>query len=414
MADSSRKITRRELLKLSAVAGAGVAIGASGLGAVTALSEGGFSKSTVSKVNDEELIVPFYGEHQAGIITPQQTNMYIASFNLMTNDRKDVINLLKDWTSLSNILSKGKVKDDDTVNDFQSPTDTGESEDLTPSRLTITFGFGPSFFMKDGVDRYGVAKHKPKYLKDIPATNGEVLQEHLVGGDLCIQVCADSQQVAFHSIRNLIRAASGTALVHWMQQGFINVPDGGKTPRNLFGFKDGTANPSADDQKSLQEMVWAGDNEPEWMKAGTYMACRKIQMFLEMWDRTSLKAQEDTFGRKKSSGAAYGSVGEHDEVDTSQLPNVSHTRIAKETGQRILRRAYSYMDGMDQVTGNMDAGLMFICFQRNPDKQFVPMLKKLSQIDMMNEYIKHIGSAMFACPGGIKKGEYVAQRLFES
>lgn len=413
MEGSSKKLSRRELLKLSAVAGAGMALGAGGLGAVTALSDGRFSKTATVTANEKDVVVPFYGEHQAGIATPQQTNAYIVSFNVMTNQRKDVIKLLKEWTNLSYTLSQGKVKGNDTVNDFQAPTDTGESEDLSASRLTITFGFGPSFFVKDGVDRFGIAKHKPKYLKDIPPTNAEVLQENFVGGDICIQVCADDQQVAFHAMRNMIRTATGIAIVHWMQQGFINAPDG-KTPRNLFGFKDGTANPSSDDNKSLQEIVWAEDNETDWMKSGTYMACRKIQMFLEMWDRTSLKAQEDTFGRKKSSGAAYGSVREHDKVDTSQLPNVSHTRIAKETGQQILRRAYSYMDGMDQVTGNIDAGLMFICFQRNPDKQFVPMLKKLSEIDMMNEYIKHVGSAMFACPGGINKGEYVAQQLFEA
>jgi deferrochelatase/peroxidase EfeB len=150
------------------------------------------------------------------------------------------------------------------------------------------------------------------------------------------------------------------------------------------------------------------------MNGGSYMACRKIQMLLEVWDRISLKDQEDTFGRKKISGAAYGKVNENDSVDVKQLPNNSHVRVGKESGQQIFRRAFSYTDGLDQTTGNMNAGLMFISFQKNPEVQLFPMLKKLSQIDTLNEYTKHIGSALFAIPGGIRKGDYLAQSLLES
>ncbi|WP_019243733.1 MULTISPECIES: iron uptake transporter deferrochelatase/peroxidase subunit [Bacillus] len=412
MGETSKKFSRREMIKLSAIAGAGLAIGAGGFGAISALSEESSSKSSTEK-NDRDPIIPFYGEHQAGIITPQQSNAYIVAFNLVTELKKDVIELFKQWTKLSYTLSQGKVKKDETVNDFQPPTDTGESEDLGSSRLTITFGLGNTFFLKDGVDRYGVNHKRPKFLEDIPPTKGEALQDEFVGGDICIQVCADDQQVAFHAIRNLIRVATGIANVHWMQSGFINGPEG-QTPRNLFGFKDGTANQSPDKTAALQEIVWANEDEPTWMKSGSYMACRKIQMFLEMWDRTSLQSQEDTFGRKKVSGAAYGNVNEHDTVDTAQLPANSHTRLAKETGQQIFRRAYSYADGIDPITGNINSGLMFICFQKNPVTQFIPMLKKLAEIDLLNEYIKHVGSGLFACPGGVQKGEYIAQKLLEN
>ncbi|MFS0780434.1 iron uptake transporter deferrochelatase/peroxidase subunit [Bacillus sp. 1P06AnD] len=414
--NTSKKISRREMLKLSAFAGAGAIIGASGLGAVTALSDGfgASSEKTAASGNmDKQGIVPFHGKHQAGIVTPQQTNAYIAAFTLTTSNRQDVISLFKDWTKLSETLTEGRVNSVDYANDFIPPADTGESEDLGASNLTITFGLGASFFSKKGVDRFGMSSKKPKHLLDIPKMRGEDLKEPFIGGDLCVQACADDQQVAFHAIRNIIKAASGTADILWLQSGFINGPEG-ETPRNLFGFKDGTANLSPKQEAKLDAIVWADEGEPDWMAGGTYMACRKIMMMIEMWDRTSLKSQEDTFGRKKLSGAGYGKVKEHDAVDTKQMPINAHTRVAKETGQQIYRRAYSYTDGIDQLTGNMDSGLMFICFQKDPSMQFVPMLKKLAESDALNEYIKHIGSGLFACPKGIRKGTYLAQDLFES
>ncbi|KAB2328731.1 deferrochelatase/peroxidase EfeB [Cytobacillus depressus] len=410
---TSNKYSRRDLLKMSAIAGVGVALGAGGFGAVTAMSDvlAQPSSKENKKINND--VIPFYGEHQAGIDTPQQDYMYIAALHLITDHKQEIIKLFKEWTNLSEALSKGSVKTASSSNDFLPPADTGESEDLTSSNLTITFGLGPTFFMKNGVDRFGIANQKPKYLKDIPLMPRDAIQEPFVEGDICIQVCADNQQVAFHAIRNLMKASNGVAEIAWMQSGFLNKADG-KTPRNLFGFKDGTANPDNNDKKSLNEIVWADQDEPGWMKNGTYMAFRKILMTLEIWDRTSLKSQEDTFGRKKMSGAAYGRVNEHDSVDLSQLPANSHVRLAKESGQQIFRRAYSYTDGIDQTTGHMSAGLAFISFQKNPEVQLIPMLKKLSQVDLLNEYTKHIGSAMFAIPGGINQGEYLAKNLLES
>ncbi|WP_050616169.1 iron uptake transporter deferrochelatase/peroxidase subunit [Bacillus testis] len=410
---TSKKMTRREMLKMSAFAGAGAIIGASGLGAVTALSDHlmpSSKKAAASGENDHR--VPFYGDHQSGIVTPQQTSAYLAAFTITATKKEEIIALFKDWTHLAEMLSKGEVKQEDHANDFIPPSDTGESAGLGASNLTITFGIGPTFFMKNGVDRFGLAAKKPKYLLEIPAMRGDSLQEPFIGGDLCIQACADDQQVAFHAIRNMIKAASGTADILWLQSGFINGAKG-ETPRNLFGFKDGTANVSHKETNRLKQIVWADEGEPAWMKGGSYMAYRKIMMMIEIWDRTSLKSQEDTFGRKKDSGAGYGKVKEHDAVDTTQMPIGAHTRVARETGREIYRRAYSYTDGIDTLTGNMNSGLMFISFQKNPAKQFVPMLKKLAETDALNEYIKHVGSAMFACPRGVRKGEYLAQDLFK-
>lgn len=410
--DNKKGYTRREMLKITGAAGAGIAIGASGLGsAIHFIDQFAGSEKTSASEKTDKPIVSFYGKHQAGIITPQQTYIYLISFNLDTDSRCEVIKLFKDWTKLSELLVKGK-REDGHNNDFLPPKDTGEAQDLGPAHLTITFGFGPTFFVKDGKDRFGLADKRPNHLRDIPHMAHDDLDLEICGGDVCVQACADDQQVAFHTVRNFIKSAIGTATVKWMKEGFISAPDG-KTPRNLFGFKDGTANINTKSKEATDRVIWCDQGEPAWMKGGTYMAYRKIRMFLEVWDRSSLKDQEDTFGRKKDSGAAYGKIHEHDGVDMGKLPSASHVRLAHSTGQQIFRRAYSYTDEMDPKTGNVRAGLLFISFQADPDKQFIPMLRLLGQKDALNEYTKHVGSALFACPRGIRQGEYIAQSLLE-
>ncbi|WP_430107865.1 iron uptake transporter deferrochelatase/peroxidase subunit [Paenibacillus sp. B1-33] len=408
----SSKLSRREMLKLTALTGTSVALG--GLGAFSLLKpEAGEQKETTEESKESEKGISFYGKHQAGIATPQQSFMYIAALDLTTNRRSDVIKLFRDWTSLSYVLTKGEAISTKQDNKYLPPIDTGEALDFSSSRLTITFGFGSSFFLKDGVDRYGLAKHQPRFLKTLPSFANEELHPEHSDGDLCIQVCADNQQVAFHAIRNLTRNALGLATVRWMQHGFLGMKEG-RTPRNLFGFKDGTANIDTSKDMEMERVVWAGQDEPEWMSGGSYMAYRKIKMFLEIWDRSSLQDQEDTFGRYKYSGAPYGRANEFDSVDMSAQPENSHVRLAKGTGQEIVRRAYSYTGELDTKTGYSDAGLLFISYQQNPYKQLVPMLKILGQKDKMNEYTKTVASALFAMPGGCAQGQYIAQALFES
>ncbi|HET7628574.1 MAG TPA: iron uptake transporter deferrochelatase/peroxidase subunit [Bacillales bacterium] len=402
-----KEYSRREMLKMSAAAGTGIAIGASGFGSLVQMMD----HMAASKETTADAVVPFYGNHQAGIITPQQTYVYLAGFDIVSDKRSDVIALLKQWTRSAEQWSKG-IFHPAQANEWLPPKDSGEAIDLGPAKLTVTVGFGPTFFKRGGRDRFGVASRAPRHLRDIPRMPHDDLDAGLSGGDLCVQVCANDQQVVFHAIRNLIRSATGTAVVKWTKEGFMSAPDG-KTPRNLFGFKDGTANVSGSDAEALKRIVWAGHGEPAWMKGGTYMAYRKIQMFLEVWDRSSLKDQEDTFGRKKLSGAPYGKANEQAEVDVSKLPPNSHVRLAKSTDKQIYRRGYSYTDGIDERTGNVNAGLLFLSFQRNPDESFIPMLRLLSKKDALNEYTKHVASGMFACPGGVRKGEYIGQRLLE-
>ena len=61
-------------------------------------------------------------------------------------------------------------------------------------------------------------------------------------------------------------------------------------------------------------------------------------------------------GRYKESGAPFGKTNEFDEVDLSKLPVDSHVRLAKEVDRPILRRSYSYSDGINEQTGQFDAG----------------------------------------------------------
>ena len=291
--------------------------------------------------------------------------------------------------------------------------DTGEAEGLDASNLSITFGVGPTLF-----EKLGMSHLKPKELADLPHFPKDQLQEQYTGGDLCIQACADDPQVAFHAVRNLVRAASGKVEIKWSQAGFNSFPAGGGTPRNLFAFKDGTVNPSITDSKDLNEVVWA---DKGWMKGGSYLVAREIQMHLETWDRTSLKDQEATFGRYRDSGAAFGKGKEFDDFKVEAkdekgeyiMPDTSHVHLARKSGARMLRRSYSYASGVMTNTGAHDAGLLFVSFQKDP-AQFTSVQNSLGRMDKMNEYVTHRGSAVFACFPGVQKGSYLGEALFNA
>ena len=393
-----KKMDRREFLKKAGIGGAGLALGLSGASAFFANKEQG-SKN----IADGQEEISFYGKHQAGITTPMQKNIYFVVLDLRTTDKNELIQLFKDWTDYSQKLVNGELVKKDGSNALLPPSDTGETVGLNPYRLTLTFGISASFLTKLGLE-----KKRPKLFRDLPAFPKEQLREQYTGGDIVIQACADDEQVAFHAVRNLIRKGRNKVTMKWSQSGFAAIGDRMETPRNLFGFKDGTANVTT--EKDFDKVVWADSND--WMKNGSYMAVRRIIMHLETWDRTNLQEQENTFGRYKESGAPFGKKNEFDEVDLSLLPVDSHVRLAKEVDLPILRRSYSYSDGIDPKTGQFDAGLLFIAFQKDPDR-FVKIQTNLGADDKMNEYVTHIGSGLFACFGGVKEGGYIGQDLFE-
>jgi deferrochelatase/peroxidase EfeB len=296
------------------------------------------------------------------------------------------------------------------------PDDTGEALGLPPSGLTITVGFGPTLFRDaTGKDRFGLAGKRPEALADLPHFPGDRLDEAISGGDLCVQACANDPQVAVHAIRNLARIGMGVVSVRWSQLGFGRTSSTSTTqatPRNLFGFKDGTANLKLEETGLLREHLWVqpGDG-PEWMTGGSYLVSRKIRMIVETWDRSSLAEQEMIVGRRKGSGAPLGKTGEFEEPDLDAkdadgeplLAVNSHVRLAHPTvngGARLLRRGYNFVDGSDGL-GRLNAGLFFIAYQRDPRKQFVPIQRNLSRTDEMNEYLKPVSQAVFACPPGV-------------
>jgi len=417
---TEKKVSRRDILKTAGIGGVGVILGASGLGGVLSLKE---SRAAGPELNQE--IVPFYGKHQSGIITKTQNHVYFVSLDVTTSKKEDLVKLFKDWTKASALMTEGKSVGKLASNEFLPPDDTGEAAGLSPSNLTITFGVGPSLFVKDNQDRFGLKQKQPKELVDLPAFPLDALEEEWTGGDLCIQACADDLQVAFHAVRNLIRIARGKATLRWAQTGFQRTKQAdhkNETPRNLFGFKDGTVNPDVNSKNALNKHIWVqpGDG-PDWLINGSYLVVRRIQMFIEVWDRTNLREQENTFGRYRDSGAPLGQKNEFDKPEFTHkkengedlIPVNSHVRLSHGDGtEQILRRAYSYADGMDLKTGSFDAGLLFLCFQRTPSKQFIPIQKRLAKMDKLNEYTSHRGSAIFACLPGVKQGGFIGETLF--
>ena len=374
-------------------------------------------------------ILPFYGEHQGGVVTPPQQRLFFASLDLLTDDRDALQTLMKRWTEAVPLLTAGlPVGPVEPANAAAAPADTGEATDLPPSRLTITVGLGRSVFVDQrGRDRLGLAHQLPAPLVEIPAFGGgENLDPARSDGDIAVQCCAEDATVAFHAFRNLARIGRDIVSVRWTQLGFGRAASTGTqtTPRNLQGFKDGTNNLDSTDDALMRDEVWvAASDEPAWMTGGTYMVTRRIRMRIEHWDRSSLEDQEVTIGRTKLSGAPLGGVNEHDTpaLDANGpdgqlvIAKDAHIRLAAPDdngGRKILRRGYNYSDGIEAATGELDAGLFFIVFQRDPRKQFIPLQQRLAAKDALNEYIEHETGAAFAILPGVQQGEYLAQTLF--
>jgi deferrochelatase/peroxidase EfeB len=307
------------------------------------------------------------------------------------------------------------------------PDDTGEALDLPPSGLTLTIGFGGSLFRDaSGADRFGIASRRPAALEDLPHFPADALQADISGGDIAVQACANDPQVAVHAVRNLARIGMGVVSVRWSQLGFGRTSSTSReqaTARNLFGFKDGTRNLKSEDA-DLDEQLWAAPGDgPSWMDGGSYLVTRKIRMIIETWDRTSLVEQEAIVGRSKGVGAPLGRAAEFDPPDFAatrddgepQIPEIAHVRLAHpdfNNGAKLLRRGYNFVDGSDGL-GRLNAGLFFIAYQRDPHKQFVPVQLRLARHDIMNEYIRHVSSGLFACPPGITEaGDFWGRSLF--
>ena len=210
----SGPLSRRRLLGGLGLAGTGLALG--GTAVASGLGPFGTREATADADAAANRTYPFYGDHQAGIVTPAQDRLAFAAMNVLDGtSRSDLRLLLRDWTVAAERMTRGQLVGDDTDLD-DPPLDTGEAIGSPVGGLTVTIGYGPSLFDQ----RFGLAARKPALLTELPALPNEDLDPNYVGGDLCIQACSDDPLVAFHAVRNLARLGLGVVDYDWMELGF--------------------------------------------------------------------------------------------------------------------------------------------------------------------------------------------------
>jgi deferrochelatase/peroxidase EfeB len=390
----------------------------------------GDAHASTSEASAAPTTYPFRGEHQAGIVTPAQDRLHFAAFDITTRSRAQLVALLEAWTTAAERMTQGlpagRVGPTEGA-PLAPPDDTGEAIGLSPGGLTITFGFGPGMFRDEkGRDRFGLAERQPDALRDLPHFSGDQLDPARSRGDLCVQACSEDPQVAVHAIRNLARIGFGTVAVRWSQLGFgrtSTTSTSQSTPRNLFGFKDGTLNVKAEEAAALEKHVWVGtEDDQAWLAGGSYLAARRINMHIEIWDRQGLLPQEQIIGRTKGTGAPLSGGTEFTPLNLTKkgsngplIPVDSHVSVVspeRNGGVRMLRRGYNFVDGSNAL-GGLEAGLFFIAYVRDPRTHFIPLQATMASNDAMMEYLQFTSSAIFAVPPGMKPGEYVGQALFE-
>ncbi len=369
---------------------------------------------------------PFYGEHQAGILTPQQAAMMLVAFDVLASDKSELERLFRLLTQRIAFLTTGGPAPD-TPNPRMPPMDSGILGGfIAPDNLTITVSLGASLFD----ERFGLGPQRPAKLEKMTRFPNDSLDAALCHGDLLLQICANTGDTVIHALRDLIKYTPDLLSIRWKREGFISDhaarSKGKETPINLLGFKDGTGNPDGQNGALMKHVVWVtpDQQEPVWTVGGSYQAVRIIQFHVEFWDRTPLKEQQTIFGRDKQSGAPLGMQHEHDVPDYARDPDGevialdSHIRLANprtpETEVNLMmRRGYSYSLGVTNA-GQLDMGLLFVCFQHDLEKGFLTVQKRLNG-EALEEYIKPIGGGyFFALPGVKDPQHYLAQPLLEA
>jgi deferrochelatase/peroxidase EfeB len=433
---ASQRLSRRNLLAGGLFVGGAVVGGA--VGAAAGIAHGTDTRPAASNTE------PFYGRYQSGIITDTQQHTVIAAFDLNTTSREHVTQVLQRWSDLAAQLTRGEsatvpiYDPPDVVNAYADTTAKSTTSDSLdtwqtgPNRLTVTIGFGRGLFLNNGIDRFGLAPKLPPQLIELPHFPGDQLAADQSDGDLLIHACGDDLQVVFHAVRALARVSPDIATLRWTQIGYSPSNAAG-TPRNLMGFKDGTINSNAHPPADLGTTLWAGGDGPSWMRDGSYVVYRRIRITLEHWDRLGVDAQEQVIGRHKVSGAPLGGTQEFDALDLTarndagklHIPETAHVRLAApdtNNGAVLIRRAFSYNNGTTPFTERWppwrqaleyDAGLLFLGYQRDPRTAFMPIFSRLAINDALNQFTTHTASAVFALPpGAASPGHWVGETLF--
>ncbi|MFJ7751462.1 Dyp-type peroxidase [Arthrobacter sp. NPDC097144] len=417
-ADARRGVNRRHLLFGGAAAGLG-ALAAAGLGAA-----GGSGSGTEASADQAEAaavglgsaVVPFYGARQAGIETPAQAHAVFLALDLVPNlTRQRLAALLRLLSDDAAALASGRA----------ALADTEPELAVNPARLTVTFGFGPALVALANPDA------APAWLRPLPDFGIDRLQPAFSGGDLLLQLCADDPLTLAHARRMLLKDARAFAAVRWVQSGFLHAAgtkEAGATPRNLFGQLDGTGNPGTGNPRKageLERVVWGSPEIAPWLENGTSMVVRRIAMDLDTWDELDRRGREESVGRTLATGAPLTGTAEHDEPDFAARTSLgfpviaqsSHLRRARpdDERQRIFRRPYNYDDppaAGSSSGGVSNSGQIFVSYQADVDRQFVPIQQRLDQLDILNEWTTPVGSAVFAVPPGAEEGGFVGEVLF--
>ncbi|MFC9927746.1 iron uptake transporter deferrochelatase/peroxidase subunit [Streptomyces sp. NPDC127190] len=384
---------RRRFLRGAALAGAGLATGAAAPAAPEAAAPAA-------------ALAPFHGPHQASAIAAPRRTCVFAALDVTAESRADLAELLRTLTERARFLTSGGTPS--PVGITGPPADSGVLGAQVPGgRLAVTVGAGASLFD----DRFGLAARRPRRLTAMPAFPDDDLKAEWCHGDLSLQLHADDPDTTLHALRDIARHTRGGLQVRWRLDGFSSPPRPSGTPRNLLGFKDGTANPDPTSAREMDRLVWVGRGmgEPEWAVGGSYQVVRLIRMLVEFWDRVSLSEQERMFGRAKESGAPLDGDHEHDTPKYADdpkgdvIPLDAHMRLANPrtpatADQRLLRRAYNYDRGMD-ANGNLDMGLLFLCYQQDLARQFETVQHRLAG-EPLTDYISPFGGGyFFALPG---------------
>ena len=394
-------LSRRKFIK-------GTATGAAGTALAGSVLTGGASASAATLSDAAQRgSYPFHGTYQSGVLNPgpssKQAFTCVASFDSTADDTDDLASLLQTLTARARFLTSGGTPPN--LGLYQPPADTDILGPVVPADgLTVTVSVGSSLF-----DRYGLYRTMPVKLTRMPVFPNDSPQGVWLDGDLLVQVCANHPDTIHHAIRDITENASDGMQPNWKMEGFGSPPRPSGTPRNLLGFKDGTANPTG---SLAGDLVWVDDPaEPDWARNGSYLVVRLIRMLVEFWDRVSINEQEGMFGRRRDTGAPLDGTNEFDtpnfkaDPKGSVIPLDSHIRLAnprttQTANQRLLRRSYNYDLGMD-VNGNLQAGHIFIAYQQDLERQFITVQKRLIGEPLI-DYVQPFGGGYFFTLPGVR------------
>lgn len=422
-------ISRRSLLGGGALAAAAALAGTAGCssgtttagatssaGSSAAAASGATQGGPVGVARPAEAIalfgkdrVDFYGAHQAGVLTGQQAHGVFVGLNLRTG------------VGLDRVRTMMQMLSDDAAHLMagEKPLTALEPDIAAqPARLTVTFGFGRGLFAA-----IGKTQAMPPALASLPAFRTDKLEPRWGQTDLVLQICCEEPVTLSYAQRRLIRDAEPFAAVAWVQAGFVNslgTEPPGTTPRNLMGMRDGTANER--DPEQAAAVVWCTDPAYPWLVGGSHLVIRRMRIDLALWDDLEGEGKEIAFGRRIADGSPLTGTKEFDVVDREKKddkgffvidPGAHAARAQPRTAdERMIRRAYNYDDGY-LPAGTPDAGLVFVCYQKDVTTSFIPVQARLAEKDALNIWATHVGSASYAVPPGPKPGGYVGQTLLE-